>query len=657
MDLNLFEHNRKAYEAACHLMDEEGKAAVIHPTGTGKSLIAFQLALDHADEEIVWLSPSVHIFRTQMENVLGILDGERAKTGAVHQVPADCSTHSGMFQNITFLTYAKLMHGREMLEALSPAYIILDEFHRCGAAEWGRSVGILLETFPKAKVLGLSATNIRYLDSQRDMAQEIFNGNVASELSLAEAVVKGILPVPSYVVSVYSYREELEKWEKRIKAVKNSAKRKELGRVAEQLRRALEKADGLETVFARHMPEKNGKYMVFCADKEHMARMRALSMGWFSLVDRHPHIYEAAHDNPETARMLEAFKNDGSTHLKLLFCIDMFNEGIHVADVDGVILLRPTVSPILYLQQIGRGLSGGNKKNPVIFDIVNNFDALYSIDSLKAEVGEAFSRIPYGERRHMEFQGCFRIHDEVRECRALFRQLKQGLSATWEQYYLEACSYRNTHGSLDIPKSHVTESGLTLGTWLMTQRRIHAGKAVGNLTEQQEQALEAIGMEWESGPDRSFRRGYAALKKYKEIYGDANVKAAYVTEDGYALGKWVSNLRSRWSRGETQLHQGQTNGKKLLTLQQIGQLDELGMIWDKNRYQWEVNFAEAEKFYKDNGNLDIPQDFKTPDGICLGTWVNNQKNIRAGKKTGAAPLTESQAQRLEGIGIVWRKER
>ena len=72
----------------------------------------------------------------------------------------------------------------------------------------------------------------------------------------------------------------------------------------------------------------------------------------------------------------------------------MLNEGIHVDDVDGVILLRPTVSPIIYLQQIGRALSAGSKNQPVIFDLVNNFDSLHCIDCLKNEMQEAFLLYP-----------------------------------------------------------------------------------------------------------------------------------------------------------------------------------------------------------------------------------------------------------------------
>lgn len=76
----------------------------------------------------------------------------------------------------------------------------------------------------------------------------------------------------------------------------------------------------------------------------------------------------------------------------------MLNEGIHVDDVDGVILLRPTVSPIIYLQQIGRALSAGSEKTPVIFDLVNNFDSLYCIDCLKKNWKKQWC--------------CFRLHME-----------------------------------------------------------------------------------------------------------------------------------------------------------------------------------------------------------------------------------------------------
>lgn len=57
MALQLFDHNKKAYKVAVNMMQQYGKAAIVHPTGTGKSYIAFKLIEDHPDEVIFWLSP------------------------------------------------------------------------------------------------------------------------------------------------------------------------------------------------------------------------------------------------------------------------------------------------------------------------------------------------------------------------------------------------------------------------------------------------------------------------------------------------------------------------------------------------------------------------------------------------------------------------
>lgn len=646
MSLNLFLHNQQAYEAAMHLMKEEGKAAIVHPTGTGKSFIAFQVAIEHPDKNILWLAPSEYIYQTQLENL------RQEDQSGWEQA-----------QKIQFLTYSKLMMNEYLIEELQPDYIILDEFHRCGAAEWGKSVEKLLQAHPKARLLGLSATNIRYLDGQRDMAAELFDGVIASEMTLGEAIAREILPAPTYVISMYSYQEELKKLEKRIENAKNPVMQKENQKLLEDLRRALEHAEGLDTIFARHMPKQGGKYIVFCSGKEHMEDMISHVKEWFHRVDTEPHIYAVYYDNPENSKAFADFKKDESEHLRLLFCIDMLNEGVHVDSIDGVILLRPTVSPIIYLQQIGRSLSAGRKdKNPVIFDIVNNFDSLYSIDSLEKEIQEAFALLPENYEYRERFKESFRIFDEIRDCRELFAQLSRNLSAGWEYYYLAAMAYWQKNGHLRVPKAYVTETGLTLGMWIQTQRRVNAGKIPGNLSKEQKLRLDAIGMEWENGSDRKWNRGYEALRRYKEEFGDIDVKAKYVTADAFPLGKWLSNVRSKWSRGEyeIQLPSGERcakngeNTKKLLTIEQIEQLDDLGMIWNKHQARWEQNFSEAEKYWKEHGDLDVPNKYVTPQGITLGIWIENQRSIALGKKSGAAPLSEKQKFRLNQIGMIWR---
>ena len=193
MATRLFPHNQRAYEAVERLLRETGRAAVVHPTGTGKSFIAFYLAEEHPHAQFLWLSPSRYIFQTQQEAYA------RAASA-----PAP--------ENICFNTYAALsMMDEQMLEELRADCIILDEFHRSGAKEWNQGVEALLEQFPEALVLVLSATHIRYLDNQRDMADELFDGCIAYKITLGEAIGRGILPAPKYVVSLYSCREELER--------------------------------------------------------------------------------------------------------------------------------------------------------------------------------------------------------------------------------------------------------------------------------------------------------------------------------------------------------------------------------------------------------------------------------------------------------------
>ena len=184
MDNWLFEHNQTAYNAAVSLLNKTGKAAIIHPTGTGKSFIGFKLCLDIPDSKVCWLSPSSYIFATQLDNLKKATDGIAP-------------------YNIVFFTYAKLMLlSSNEIEEIKPDYIILDEFHRCGAQMWGAGVDALLSANIHVPILGLSATAIRYLDNQRDMADELFDGFVASEITLGEAIVRGILSPPKYVISI-----------------------------------------------------------------------------------------------------------------------------------------------------------------------------------------------------------------------------------------------------------------------------------------------------------------------------------------------------------------------------------------------------------------------------------------------------------------------
>ncbi len=622
----LFEHNQKAYEAAVSMLEETGRAAIIHPTGTGKSFIAFQFCADHATCKICWLSPSEYIFATQLEKWKGA-GGEE-------------------LENIKFMTYARLMRmGGEDLAKITPDYIILDEFHRLGAAQWGGGVKRLGEMYPGAKVLGLSATNIRYLDNQRDMVWELFGGNIASELTLGAAVAAGILPEPKYVLSVYSYQKELKRYELRVRQAKNKAVRDEAEQELEALRRALEKADGLAEVFTRHMVSSGGKYIVFCASYDHLLQMRDLAPEWFAGVDPAPHIYTAYSDDPETLSEFAAFRADRSQHLKLLYCIDMLNEGIHVDGLSGVILLRPTVSPTIYKQQIGRALAAGGKKTPVIFDIVMNIENLCSIGAIEEELGAAVSAFRTNGKGEQIVTEHFRIIDEVSDCRRLFARLNETLSASWDAMYAMAEEYYRAHGNLEIPAAYATPDGYSLGAWVMTQRKVYNGKTAGCLSGEQVKRLAAIGMRWQGTQEAAWERNFAEAEKYFKAHGNLEIPATYVSEGGCRLGRWLRRQRELYQKKkDLSCQKGQMHIKKL---------SEIGMVWE-NDDPWERRFALAKQYYLEHGSLKMPTDFVV-DGVWLGRWLREQKaalqkadETREAKK----PLTKQQEEKLASIGLI-----
>lgn len=619
MNVKLFPHNQQAYEAAVSMLAETGKAAVVHPTGTGKSFIAFRLCADHPDQTVCWLSPSEYIFRTQEENFA--IAGEMPP------------------QNIQFLTYAKLMLMDESeIAELTPDYIILDEFHRCGAEMWGQGVRRLLEAHPAAPVLGLSATSVRYLDNRRDMADELFDGNVASEMSLGEAIARGILAAPKYVISIYSYQKELKRYEKRVRNLKNAAVRDQAEKYLEALRRALDKADGLDEVFGRHMSDRTGKYLVFCANAQHMEELLSCCADWFRKVDAAPHIYRAYSEDPGTSEAFAAFKADTSGHLKLLFCIDMLNEGIHVEGLSGVILFRPTVSPIIYKQQIGRALTASGNREPVIFDVVNNFENLYSVGTIQAEMEQAAAYYQWDGGGRQLVRDRFQIIDEVRESRQLFDALNDTLSAPWEAMYAKAEAYFWAHGDLNVPKHFKTEDGCSLGAWVTTQRQVRAGRQYGSLTADRIEKLDRIGMIWENRLELAWERGFQAASDYYRAHSDLLAGKDYVSPGGYLLGKWLSNQRSLKMRGE-------------LSAERERRLNGIGMVWSRFDSLWEENFQEAERYRREHGNLNIPSEYQSGK-IALGRWIAAQR-----RKKKAGNLPEEQARRLEELGMVWEPYR
>lgn len=141
--IELYEHNQKAYDALLDMLGERDRACVIKPTGTGKFVIIAKMVQDNPDKRFLLLGTNDYMFNDQMANLAEIAPGFTP-------------------ENLQFMTYAAAM-GMERRNDCVPPYdvIIADEFHHCGAEEWGKGVTHILNANESAKVVGFTATPIR----------------------------------------------------------------------------------------------------------------------------------------------------------------------------------------------------------------------------------------------------------------------------------------------------------------------------------------------------------------------------------------------------------------------------------------------------------------------------------------------------------------
>ena len=390
----LHEHNQRTYENICRMYDEGiQRVAVVQPTGSGKSLLMTKLIEDNPNSRFFVLSTSYKI----NDQFKAKLDEETLK-------------------RIDFNIYCNMPNmSDETMKALQADYILLDEMHRALAKEWSKGIKILLEMYPNAKVLGLSATPIRYLDRCRNVVEELFNGNLACDMSLSQAILDGILPMARYVCGVYSYEKDTESLNKKIaKSCNSDEEKKELLEQVKVLKQNLDKANGVSEIIRKYVVSGNEKFVVFLKDTTHLRDMKPVIEKWFTDAGFTVRLYETHYKNVDKDKEFQAFKEDTEEGVKLCLSVNMVAEGIH-GDIDGVIMLRETMSPNLYFQMIGRAFSCGKKTIPLIFDLVANSQFISdAVDNFPNEIkGEIEKRKEECEKEGKDYEVGFNVDEFI----------------------------------------------------------------------------------------------------------------------------------------------------------------------------------------------------------------------------------------------------
>jgi len=609
-EIQLFAHNQNAYQQVKVLWQQNRSVAVVQATGTGKSLIIAKVMADFWPENQLLMAPSHYILEQQQTKV------------------------PWAAQSTQFMTYAKGANLTiDEINQLQLKLIILDEFHRCGAEVWGAGVQRILDAHPNAYVFGTTATPIRYLDSSRDMSDELFDGVVAVDLSLADAIVKRILPAPTYIAALYTLAEEINDL---LEILKNSNKSdEEKQAIAVEINQAKldwERTSGIPEILKKHLTPNINKFIVFCKDQEHLDKMEIEVQRWFqqAKIHRWRKIYRVLSTDPDSNQNLAAFKQAQSKNTAhLLFAIDMLNEGLHIADVGAVILLRPTESPIIFYQQIGRCLQVDIEHTPIIFDFVNNFKSIRASDFLES-LQDARER-EQEKRAELGLEECapvVRIVDETQEIIEVFESVKERLQP-WEVMFQQLVEFKEVHGHCNVPNKY-TEN-YALGKWVQHQREAYKKD---KLNKKRIIRLKEIGFIWslsESKKPQSWGDRFQQLVEFKEVHGHCNVPQK--DPKSRQLGSWVSNQRRHKKAG-------------VLDQDKIIKLNKVGFVWDSFEISWEKMFETLTTYKNVHRHCHVPKRY--PENPSLASWVQNQRHAN---KNGT--ISEEHIRKLNEIGFIW----
>lgn len=480
MSIELRKHNRDAYEKVKDTIGNSNRAAVIHPTGTGKSYIALKLLEENKGKKAIYLAPSNSILHNIKRNIF------------------DSDIDMTDFSGLKRMTYAKLVRLREdEITKLGADIIILDEFHHCGAPEWGAGVERLLQRNPDATVLGLSATPIRYFDEARDMAEELFGEDIASEMTLEEAIDQGILPEATYASALYSYKDQLDKMQQDIEKIENVERRVEAQKLFGELKGKLDKStENLPELLAQYMTNKSGKYILFCKNIEDMKQKMQIAQEMFGGVNSNLTTYSVSSEKDIRLndRTLSAFEQAADDSLKLMFAVDILNEGYHISDLDGVVMMRPTFSPTIFAQQLGRALSVKKEdgKAPVILDLVDNFDSCKVIEDFCEKMKQYNGRT--GDGRSNTPKKELTIFDKTKEFREIANRITVlSRSKIFLEEKIEIFKRFSQTGE-ELTGQTIFE-GYPIGQWATQMRSLIKNKRSGlNASEEQMEQLIALGI-------------------------------------------------------------------------------------------------------------------------------------------------------------------
>lgn len=611
MSMTLNPVNEAAFQKAVQSLETLNRTAVFHPTGTGKSCIAWKVVEAHPQTTFFWL-------------VAG------AQRLALRQ--AELTRYNGgtLPGNVRFCDCEKLAAATPeqwvRLGEQKPGCVVLDCYHELSAVCWAQSVQKLLRMCPQAKVLGLGVPNGAPVCAA---AQELFADCIVSHMTVAEAMAAGTMPVPSaYAALLWPQEEELATLRARIKNLCMPKGDTSLRVQYEELSWSLRQVENLTVLLPRLLSDTSGHYLVLFESAAYQEKLGTELEQLLRTVDPAVRFYAADHACFADSAAVETFLSDTAPGPKVLLCVNAPGVQQPLEGLAGVILVRQSSLMSTFKQMLCRALVAAGSRSVPVFDLVAQFEGLGNGRTLQRDCTEAMTRAGSktpGFRQERPMQQTYR----------LYGKLRREMEARWEVLCQAAADAAAKEGTLELPRSYTIHSGVPVGKWLELQRQVQAGQRPGRLTAEQAAKLEKLGIRWNHRLEAAWEKGFASAQKYRAEHGDLLVPVRYRDKNDFALGEWIVYNRQRYLGGN-------------LTQNRIERLEAIGMVWSTSNDLWEQNYAAATQYYLEHGDLEVPIKYETPSGFGLGVWLGAQ---RAAHKAGELP--QEQVERLDALGMDW----
>ena len=346
----LYEPRGAQIEALCALEDtraEGAKRALVQAaTGVGKTYLAafdsksYERVLFVAHREEILKQAAASFRNVRNSEDYGFFTGEEKSTD----------------KSVIFASVATLGRSEYLSEKyFAPdyfQYLVIDEFHHAVNEQYQR----IVKYFKPQFLLGLTATPER-MDGRN--IYEICDYNVPYEISLKDAINKGML-VPFHYYGIYDDTDYSG-----LHLIRGRYDEKELNETY------IGNVHRHDLIYKYYCKYGSKKALGFCCSRAHAEEMAKefCERGIPSAA-----VYSNANGtySEEREKAIEKLK---SGEIRVIFSVDMFNEGVDITSVDMVMFLRPTESPIVFLQQLGRGLRRSKGKEYLnVLDFIGNYE-------------------------------------------------------------------------------------------------------------------------------------------------------------------------------------------------------------------------------------------------------------------------------------------